>query len=350
MSVTQRSFGVTKKGEKATLFRIENNKGMAAEVTDFGAILTSLFVPDKDGNVEDIVLGFDSVEGYFENPSFFGSTIGRNANRIGGAKFTLNGVTYNLAKNDGENNLHSDIHGGFNKRMFKAEVLDDCSVKFSLSSPDMDEGFPGNLEASVIYRLTDNNGLELEYSAKSDADTVYNPTNHSYFNLAGHAAGAEAAMAQKLWLNAKNYTPVVPGAIPTGEIATVAGTPFDFTTAMTIGDRINNDFDQLKVCGGYDHNFALDISGDVVEQIAIVSDEKSGRRMSVYTDLPGVQFYAGNFIATQKGKGDVTYGKRYAICLETQFFPNSVNDPNFKSPVLRAGEEFKSITKYVFNW
>lgn len=348
MSITVKDYGITKKGEKASLYRIENSKGMVAEVTDFGAILTSLFVPDKNGVVEDVVLGFDTLEGYFDNDSFFGSTIGRNANRIAGAKFELNGVTYNLAKNDGENNLHSDFPNGFNKRMFKAEVLEsENAVKFSIFSPHMDQGFPGNLEASVIYRLTENNGLELEYWAKADADTVYNVTNHTYFNLAGHASGS--AMNHKLWLNAKNYTPVVKGAIPTGEIATVAGTPFDFTKMMTIGDRINDDNVQLALCKGYDHNYVLDIEGNAPEQIAILCDEESGRRMSVYTDLPGVQFYAGNCIAEQTGKGGAQYGKRCAVCLETQYFPNSVNDPHFKSPVLKAGEEFKSITKYVFN-
>ncbi len=348
MSISTKNFGVTKKGEKVTLFRIENSKGMAAEIIDFGAILTSLWVPDKNGKLDDVVLGFDDIEGYFDNPSFFGSTIGRNANRIANAKFELNGVTYNLAKNDGDNNLHSDFPNGFNKRMFRAEVIEnDNAVKFSISSPHMDQGFPGNLEAYVIYRLTENNGLELEYYAKSDADTVYNVTNHSYFNLAGHASGS--AMNHKLWLNAKNYTPVVKGAIPTGEIATVAGTPFDFTKMMTIGDRINDDDTQLRICSGYDHNYVLDISGNVPEQIAILCEENSGRRMSVYTDLPGVQFYAGNCIADQKGKGGASYGKRCAVCLETQYFPNAINTPAFKSPVLKAGEEFRSTTKYIFN-
>ena len=347
MSITTRSFGKTAKGEEVTLYRIENANGFAAEVTDFGANLVSLYVADRDGHFDDIVLGFDDVKGYAFNPCFFGSTIGRSANRIAKASFSLNGVTYNLEKNDGENNLHSHFDDCFNKKLFKAAILEnENAVKFSVFSPDGDQGFPGNVNASVIYRVTDSNALELEYEATTDADTLYNVTNHSYFNLSGHASGS--AMDHKLWLNAKHYTPTFPGSIPTGEIASVAGTPLDFTQPTRIGDRIDEDFEQLRLAGGYDHNFVVDTTGTKVEQIAILSDEKSGRRMSVYTDLPGVQFYAGNFIATQTGKGGVTYSKRCGVCLETQYFPNAINEPAFKRPVLKAGETFHSITKYKF--
>ena len=347
MSITTRSFGKTAKGEEVTLYRIENANGFAAEVTDFGANLVSLYVADRDGHFDDIALGFDDVKGYAFNPSFFGSTIGRSANRIAKASFSLNGVTYNLEKNDGENNLHSHFDDCFNKKLFKAAILEnENAVKFSVFSPDGDQGFPGNVNASVIYRVTDSNALELEYEATTDADTLYNVTNHSYFNLSGHASGS--AMDHKLWLNAKHYTPTFPGSIPTGEIASVAGTPLDFTQPTRIGDRIDEDFEQLRLAGGYDHNFVVDTTGTKVEQIAILSDEKSGRRMSVYTDLPGVQFYAGNFIATQTGKGGVTYSKRCGVCLETQYFPNAINEPAFKRPVLKAGETFHSITKYKF--
>jgi aldose 1-epimerase len=349
MSITTESFGVTKKGEKVTLYRITNPNGMIAEVIDYGAILKSLFVPDRNGKTADVVLGFDDLASYQVNPSFFGSTIGRNANRIAGAQFCINGELYTLAKNDnGHNNLHSDFETCFNKKMFTAEVLEDeNAVKFSLESPDMDQGFPGNLKADVIYRLTENNGLEIEYFAVSDKDTVYNPTNHSYFNLKGHDSGS--AMSHKLWINAKEYTPADNESIPTGELATVAGTPFDFTTAIVIGDRINDDFEQLRFGGGYDHNFVLDKAKGKLEQIAVLSEEESGRRMSVYTDLPGVQFYAGNFIVNQTGKGGVKYSRRCGVCLETQYFPNSINEKNFESPLLKAGEEFHSITKYVFS-
>lgn len=347
MSVSARSFGSTAKGEEATLYRIENAHGMVAEVTNFGANLVSLYVADREGRFDDIVLGFDDVKGYEFNPSFFGSTIGRSANRIAKATFTLNGVTYTLEKNDGENNLHSHFNDCFNKQLFKADIVEDNAVKFSIFSPDGDQGFPGNVNASVIYRVTESDALELEYEATTDADTVYNVTNHSYFNLSGHASGS--AMDHKLWLNARNYTPTFPGSIPTGEIATVAGTPFDFTQTTRIGDRIDDDNEQLGLAGGYDHNFVLDLSGNGLTQIAVLSDEKSGRKMSVYTDLPGVQFYAGNFIATQTGKGGVTYSKRCGVCLETQYFPNAINTPGFASPVLKKGDTFHSVTRYKFS-
>lgn len=347
MSIKTCSFGKTSKGEETTLYTIDNSNGIKAGVTDFGAILVSLFVPDRDGHCEDVVLGFDSVSGYEKNPSFLGSTIGRNANRVANARFTLNGVTYKLAVNDGVNNLHSEFNTCFNKKLFKGEILDkENGVRFTVFSPDGDQGFPGNMTATVTYRLTEDNALEIEYGAVCDADTIYNPTNHSYFNLAGHASGS--AMGHKLMLKAAEYTPTFPGSIPTGEIAPVAGTPFDFTEARVIGDRIDEDHPQLKLAGGYDHNFVNGISGDSVELIAELSEETSGRHMRVYTDLPGVQFYAGNFISTQTGKGGVTYTKRCAVCLETQYFPNACNEPKFASPVLRKGEQFKSITRYVF--
>ncbi len=349
MGITKESFGVTTKGEKVTLYKISNTKGITAEVIDFGAILKALYVPDKNGKTDDIVLGFNSIIPYEYNSSFFGSTIGRNANRIADAKFTINGVEYKLAPNDNEhNNLHSDFETCFNKKMFKAEILEEeNAVKFSLLSPDMDQGFPGNLEAGVTYKLTEDNELVIEYDAVSDKDTVYNPTNHSYFNLAGEASGS--AMGHKLYLKASYYTPADDESIPTGEIAPVAGTPFDFTTPTVIGERINDDNEQLKFGKGYDHNWVIDKETDGVEKIAVLSEEKSGRVMTVYTDLPGVQFYAGNCIAYQYGKGDKAYGKRCGVCLETQYFPNSINQENFKSPLLKAGEKFHSVTKYVFS-
>ena len=349
MGITKENFGATAKGEQVTLYKITNSKGMIAEIIDYGAILKALYVPDKNGKVEDVVLGFNSIIPYEQNPSFFGSTIGRNANRIGNAQFTINGKTYNLAKNDNEhNNLHSDFFTCFNKRLFKGEILEnENAVKLSLHSPDMDQGFPGNLDATVTYRLTEDNGLEIEYTAVSDQDTIYNPTNHTYFNLAGEASGS--AMGHKLYLNASNFTPADAESIPTGEIAPVAGTPFDFTTATVIGDRINDDFIQLKYGGGYDHNFVLDTNKDITKVAAILSDEKSGRTMTVYTDLPGVQFYAGNFIKYQYGKGDKAYERRCGVCLETQYFPDAINKDNFESPILKAGEKFFSVTKYVFS-
>ncbi|MCR5205634.1 MAG: galactose mutarotase [Lachnospiraceae bacterium] len=350
MGVTTKSFGVTAKGDKVTLYKITNSKGLAANVIDYGAILQSLYVPDKNGRLDDVVLGFNSITPYEYNASFFGSTIGRNANRIGNAKFTINGKEYKLAPNDNEhNNLHSDFMTCFNKKMFKGEIIEgENAVRFTIDSPDMDQGFPGNLKASVIYRLTDDNALELEYTAVSDQDTIYNPTNHSYFNLAGESSGT--AMGHKLYLNCSNFTPADDESIPTGEIRPVAGTPFDFTTPTVIGDRINDySYDQLRFGGGYDHNFVIDKKEKGVELCAILSDEKSGRRMTCYTDLPGVQFYAGNFIAYQYGKTDKAYTRRCGVCLETQFFPDAINKENFESPILKAGEEFHSITRYAFD-
>ncbi len=352
MGVTKESFGVTCKGDKVTLYKITNANGLVAEVIDFGAILKALYVPDKNGENADIVLGYNSITPYEYNGCFFGSTIGRNANRIADAKFTINGKEYKLAPNDNDhNNLHSDFDTCFNKKMWTAEIIDgENAVKFSLESPDGDQGFPGNLKAGVVYRLTDDNVLELEYTAVSDQDTVYNPTNHTYFNLAGESAGREAAMAQKLYLKCSNYTPADDESIPYGRIEPVAGTPFDFTTATAIGDRINNfDFEQLKFGKGYDHNFVIDKTEKGVELCAILTDEKSGRRMTTYTDLPGVQFYAGNCISYQYGKTDKAYGKRCGVCLETQYFPNAINEKNFASPLLKAGEQFHSITRYAFD-
>lgn len=347
MSVSISDFGQTRNNEKASLYTITNSKGMRACVTDFGAILVSLYVPDRDGRYDDVVLGFSNVCDYEFNPSFFGSTIGRYANRIAGAKFTLNGVTYKLERNNGKNNLHSDFRYCFNKKMFKGEAVADNSVRFSISSPDGDQGFPGNVEATVTYTVTEDNGLDIEYTAVSDADTVYNITNHSYFNLGGHASGK--AMDMKLQLNASKYTPTDAGSIPTGEIAKVKGTPFDFTKLTTIGDRIDNDDMQLKFGHGYDHNFALDKKSGEYAQIATLKDEKTGRVMKTYTDLPGVQFYAGNFIKKQKGKDGVVYGRRHAVCLETQYFPDAVNQPKFEKPLLKKGDKFYSKTRYEFS-
>lgn len=348
MSISIRNFGKTKSGEEALLFRITNSQGAYAEVTNFGAILVALSVPDRDGNFADVVTGFDDVRGYFKNPSFFGSTIGRNANRIAGCKFSINGKTYELENNDKGNNLHSNFDECFNKRTFTYKTSKaDNSVKFSIVSPDGDQGFPGNLDASVTYRLTEDNALEIEYKAMCDADTVYNPTNHSYFNLSGHASGT--AMNHKLWLNCSRFTPTVKGSIPTGELLSVEGTPFDFTVPHVIGERINEKDKQLRIGGGYDHNFVIDNVTGKPEKIAVLSDDVSGRVMTVYTDLPGVQFYAGNFIKTQKGKEGAEYTKRCAVCLETQYFPNAINEPGFAAPLLKAGQTFKSITRYAFS-
>ncbi|MCR5431622.1 MAG: galactose mutarotase [Lachnospiraceae bacterium] len=346
MSVSVSEFGSLKDGSKASLYTITNKNGMKAEITDFGANLVRLFVPDRNGKLDDIVLGFDDAEGYSVNPSYFGSTIGRNANRIGNAAFKLNGVEYKLEVNDNQNNLHSSFDNGFNKRLFNTEIGSGEKVTFSLFSKDGDQGFPGNLEMSVTYGLTDDNELVISYTGKSDKDTVFNPTNHSYFNLSGHASGS--AMHCKLLLDCKELTPVVEGSIPTGEFMNIEGTPFDFTQFRVIEDRIDDKDELLEIGLGYDINYVIDKKEREYGRAAILMDERSGRSMTVYTDLPGVQFYAGNCIKTQKGKGGVTYKKRNAVCLETQFYPDAVNHPEFPQPILRAGEEFKSTTVYKF--
>ncbi len=340
------AFGITKKGEEATLFELTNKNGMVAKVTDFGANLVALLVPDKDGKLEDVVLGFDNVTGYEKNLSFFGAVIGPSANRIGNASFTIDGVEYKVAVNDGVNNLHSDIMNGVHKRMWKAEASEN-SVKFTIESEDMDMGFPGNKVMSITYTLTDDNEIKLFYEACSDKNTVMNPTNHSYFNLSGAASGTTIE-DNLLTLNCSNYTPVVKGAIPTGEIAPVAGTVMDFTNATEVGKRINDSFEQLLLTGGYDHNYVVDGWNGEVKEIATVEDPKSGRVMKVYTDLPGVQFYAGNSIGAETGKDGASYAKRSGLCLETQYYPDTINQPNFPPCVFGPGKTYTSTTIYKF--
>ena len=346
MAITKRSFGVTSKGQEATLYTLENSKGMKAEVTDYGAILVNLFVPDKNGKVEDLVLGFDSVEGYESNPSFFGATIGPSANRIGGAKFSIDGVEYAVDVNDGVNNLHSHKDMGYHKLIWKVTAESENSITFTITDEDGYMGFPGNKELSLTYILDEENGITLSYYGKSDKKTILNPTNHTYFNLDGHAAGS--IEEHTMQINASNYTPVVAGAIPTGEIAPVAGCPMDFTAAKVVGKEINADMEQLILTGGYDHNWVIDGWDSTLRKIATVTSPKSGRVLHAYSDLPGVQFYAGNFIDPQDGKNGAKYGKRSGLCLETQYFPNTINTPNFPPCVFGEGKDYKSTTVYRF--
>lgn len=344
--MSKRLFGTTKKGEEVYAFSFTNSKGMTAEVINYGAILTKLCVPDKKGEVKDVVLGFDNVADYEVNASFFGAVIAPSANRIGDAKFTIDGVEYHAAVNDGPNNLHSDYALGSHKRVWDYEEVEN-GVKFSLAMGDMDMGFPGNKKFTITYTLTEDNEIVLEYTGESDKKTIINPTNHSYFNLSGHDCG-KLIIDDVLTLNASCYTPIVPGAIPTGEIASVAGTVMDFTKGRRIADDIDTKFDQLVMTGGYDHNFVIDGYDKTVRKIATVEDKESGRVMEVYSDLPGVQFYAGNAIAPQTGKGGAKYSKRMGLCLETQFFPDSVNKPNFPSCVFGGADKYASKTVYKF--
>lgn len=347
MAVTKSVFGKSPEGKEISLYTLSNDKGMKAEVTDLGAILVRLLVPDATGKVDDLVLGFDNGESYYGNDSFFGTVIGPCANRTGGAEYTLEGVTWQLDKNDGANNLHTHKQLGFHKRLWNAETAEN-SVTFSLEDEDGYLGFPGNKKVSVTYSLSEENELTLHYHATSDKKTIFNLTNHSYFNLDGHGAGS--IEEHELWLGASHFTPVVPGAIPTGEIRAVAGTPLDFTQAKKIGRDIQEDYEQLILTGGYDHNFVIDGWDGTLRHIATVKGPKSGRVMKAYTTLPGVQFYAGNFIDEQSGKEGVTYGNRCGFALETQYFPDTIHHENFPSYVFGGenGREYDCVTVYKF--
>lgn len=348
MSVKISNFG--EQLENIKLFTLSNSNGLVAKVSNFGAILVSLFVPDKNGNLGDIVLGFDSVEKYSENDiCYFGSTIGRNCNRIKNACFELNGTTYYLDKNErGKNNLHSGFNP-YNKRIWDYYVNEqENSVTFELISPDGDQGFPGEFNIKVTYSLTENNELKINYNGISNKDTVVNMTNHSYFNLSGHNKGS--CLEHKLYINSNKFVSVDEELIPTGELVEVADTPMDFRVPKKIGKDINNNFEQLKFTGGYDHCFVINKTNNSIEKIAILLDECSGRTMEVYTDCIGVQFYAGNFIENNTiiGKENCLYKNRSGICLETGFFPDSINQKNFVSPMLKANTLYNSTTIYKF--
>ena len=345
MSVSTKSFGRTIDGKEVTMYSIGNNKGARADIIDYGAILVNLLIPDDKGNVKDVVLGFDNVAQYEDNSCFFGATVGPNANMIADHKFSIDGVEYNLADNDGGNNLHSDFDLGFHKKLWKAEVMDNA-VKFSCNKPDMEMGFPGNMDVSVIYSLNDDNELKLEYEGVSDKATIFNLTNHSYFALGGQEDLEKNLNETELTINASKFTYIVPGAIPTGELKDVAGTPMDFTKPKKIGKEIDTDWEQMTMVLGYDHNYVIDDYDGNLKLVAVAKND--GRTMEVYTDLPGIQFYSGNCIATLDGKGGVKYEKRDAFCLETQYFPNSVNEPSFDSPVKAAGEKYHTVTIYKF--
>lgn len=339
-------FGRTTDGKEIYRYWIENSKGMKAGVINYGAILVNLFVPDQNGNVDDVVLGYDTLEEYVEKGNFFGATVGPNANRIGGACFELDGARYQLEVNDGLNNLHSHSTEGYHVRIWEAKE-DQESVTFFLEDADGSMGFPGNKKVWVTYTLTEENELKIHYQVQSDKNTIINMTNHSYFNLAGHDQGA--IYDHVLKLKASHYTPIVMGAIPTGEIAAVAGTPFDFTEGKRVGDEIDADNEQLKMTNGYDHNWVIDGADGTLRKFADLTEPTSGRHMEAFTDLPGVQVYAGNGMSRQKGKGNATYDFRGGICLETQYYPDTANKPEFPSAVFGPDREYDSTTVYKFS-
>ena len=340
------AFGSIQSGKKATLYILENKNHTVVKVTDFGATLVSVFFADKDGVMKDMVLGYDDATSYEKGTSCFGATIGRNGNRIKDARFTIDGKEWVIEANENGNSLHSGKNG-FNHLMWEMKESGDNYVTFYHYSPQEEQGFPGNMHVTVTYTLDDEDTVHITYHAKADADTVMNFTNHSYFNLAGHDSGV--MLDQKLQLFADAYTPDEDShSIPTGEIAPVAGTPMDFTTMKPIGQDINADFEQLHFTGGYDHNYVLSDKPGTMRQMAKAECDASGIAMDAYTECCGVQLYAGNFIGTQTGKGGVTYGNRHGFCLESQFYPNAVNEKNFPSPVVPADTEYHSETKYHF--
>jgi len=351
MTIESSPWGSMPDGTTVEKFTLANGRGMEVDIVTYGGIVTAIRVPDAKGTVGDIVLGFDSFDGYLAGHPYFGALVGRYGNRIANGHFTLDGVTYDLAVNNGENHLHGGIVG-FDKAVWAAEdVRTDTTVGLRLThvSPDGDEGYPGSLAVTVTYTLTQDNGLVIDYRAEADRATVVNLTNHSYFNLSG--AGNGDILGHEIMIAAERYTPVDEGLIPTGELAPVAGTPLDFRTPKAIGKDIAADNEQIVRGGGYDHNFVL---AEAVQQspelAATVFDPASGRVMEVLTTEPGVQFYTGNFLdGTLTGKGGKAYGKRFGFCLETQHFPDSPNKPEFPSTVLRPGETYSSRTIYRFS-
>jgi aldose 1-epimerase len=345
-------FGKIQDGQSVDLYVLTNKQGMAAAITNFGATLVSLKVPDRDGKMADVVLGYDDPADYENGKAYFGGTIGRYGNRIAHGKFSLNGVTYTLPLNDGENTLHGGIRG-FNKRVWTAKDVSSSAgeaLELTYVSKDGEEGFPGNLTVTVVYTLlADQNTVKIDYTATADKDTVLNLTNHSYFNLAGQGNGD--ILRHQLTLFASQFTPVDATLIPTGQLQDVHGTPFDFLQPAAIGARINQDDPQLKFGRGYDHNWVLDKkSADSLSLAARAYDAQSGRVLEVSTTEPGVQFYSGNFLdGTIHGKDGKVYGYRSAFCLETQHFPDSPNHPNFPSTVLKPGQTYRSTSTYKFS-
>src|SRR5579864_1262233 len=344
---TQSEFGKMPDGTGIQLFTLTNQNGVQAKITNYGGIVVSLTVPDRKGAMADVVLGFDSLAGYLANPGpFFGALIGRYGNRISHARFSLNGVEYQLDKNNGANSLHGGARG-FDKRVWTPRLLPDGGLALTYLSKDGEGGYPGNLTVNVTYHLTDANELKIEYAATTDKDTVVNLTNHAYFNLKG--AGSGDILGHQVTLNADRFTPVDSGLIPTGELRSVKGTPFDFRKATPIGARIEQNDEQLKLGQGYDHNWVLNKSGAALSLAARVEEPESGRVLEVYTTQPGIQFYTANFLdGSIKGKGGKAYGRRSAFCLETQHFPDSPNKKEFPSTVLKPGQKFTSTTVYRF--
>lgn len=348
-SISMHPFGKTRRGEPVTLFSLDNGRSLKADVIDYGATIVRLFTPDNRGRSADVALGFNSIGEYEKKSPFFGCVTGRFANRIAEGTYKIGRNTYKAAINNGPNSLHGG-EIGFDKKMWRAEPgfqSGQPGVKFTYTSPDGEEGYPGNLKVVMWYLLTKKNGLVIDYQATTDKATVLNLTNHSYFNLKGEGKGD--ILEHELTVKAKHYTPVDENLIPTGEIATVKGTPFDFTRSTAIGKRVKSNHEQMVRGNGYDHNFVLDNQDGSLAKAASVHEPNSGRVMDVYTTEPGVQLYIGNFLDGPVGKSGKPYNFRNGLCLECQHYPDSPNQPEFPSTLLRKGEIYSQVTEYRFS-
>jgi len=350
MNIQKETFG--KINEKVVdLYTLTNTNQVEMKITNYGGIVTSFKIPDKNGILEDVVLGYDNLEGYLKANPYFGAIIGRYGNRIGNATFTLDGKKFSLAKNDGANNLHGGVKG-FDKVVWEAETITgraSVSLKLYYLSKDNEGGFPGNLNVNVIYTLTNDNTFRIDYTAITDRPTIVNLTHHTYWNFAGNGSGE--ILNHKLMVHADTFTPIDKSLITTGDISSVKGTPMDFRTPKTIGDEIDDDYEQLKFAGGYDHNWVLNKTDDgIITLAATVYDPMSGRFMEIHTTEPGIQFYSGNLLdGSIVGKKDNIYEFRNGFCLETQHYPDSPNKPDFPSVVLRPGETYSSTTIHKFS-
>ncbi len=337
-------FGTTSKGDKAKLYTMKNDNGMEIAVSDYGAALVKLLVPDREGKAVDVVLGYDSAEDYEKGDVYFGATVGRVANRIAKASFELNNRVYALTANDNGNSLHGG-RNFYNKRMWEAKEITDKSVTFTLHSPDKDQGYPGDVDISITYELTEDNEVKIHYHAVPKADTLLNLTNHSYFNLSGHAFGT--VLEQEVWMNADSFTRADAQSIPTGELAPVEGTPMDFREYKAVGKEIDSDYEALVLGQGYDHNWVINGAG--MRMAAKMRSKETGIVMEVFTDLPGIQFYTGNFLENEQGKQGAVYKKRHGACFETQYFPDAVHKENFEGPHIKAGDIYDTVTVYRFH-
>ena len=343
-AVRVETFGSTSKKEEAVLYTLTNENGMSASITNYGAALVKLNVPDQEGNLRDVVLGYDDVTGYEKGGASFGAPVGRNANRIGGAVITIQDKTYELEKNDNGNNLHSGTNY-YNKRIWNVGEKTDSKIEFVLHSPDGDQGYPGTLDMHVTYELTEDNELRLIYDAVPDQDTIINMTNHSYFNLDGHDSGD--VLKELVTLDADYFTRADAQSIPTGELVDVTGTPMDFRMPRALGEAIDADYEAVQLGKGYDHNWVLKNNGKF-DKVAQAVSEKSGIVMEVWTDLPGIQMYTANFLDNEQGKNGAVYGVRDAVCFETQYFPDAVHHENFASPICKKGMLYHTVTSYKF--